>query len=116
MGAFILSAVIHDWGLYGLGGGTEFSTVGMFFIMMGVGVLLEGVWEEWFGMGKVRGWKGWVWTMVWTMWWAMWLVDGWARKGMIASDFIPERIRVGKWAVEGVVQLIGKLLVPYGRM
>lgn len=108
MGAFTLSAFIHHWGLYGLGQGMEFSTVGMFFIMMGVGVFLEGAYEEWSGI-KVGGWKGWVWTTVWLMFWAMWLVDGWARKGLIASDFLPENIRVGKWTVEGVAQLIEKL-------
>lgn len=85
MGAFILSSIFHDWSMYGLGRGTEFRTVGMFFVMMGVGVLMEGVWENWLGMGKVRGWKGWAWTMVWTVGWGMGLVDAWVRKGLVTT-------------------------------
>lgn len=97
---------MHDWGLYGLGKGTEFSTVGMFFIMMGVGIVLEGVWEEGFGMGKVRGWKGWVWTMMWTLGWGMRMVDAWARKGLLVINLFPAESRIGHIVVSGVVRLV----------
>lgn len=100
MGAFVLSGLIHDWGLYGLGRRTDDSQsgfevmgpVGMFFVMMGVGVVLEGVWKEWLGWGKVGGWMGWVWTMAWTVWWGMGAVDEWARKGLSVAPF-PQRDR-----------------------
>lgn len=92
MGAFILSAIFHDWSMYGLGRGTEFRTVGMFFVMMGVGALLEGVWENWLTMGKVKGWKGWAWTMMWTVGWGAGLVDAWVRKGLVTT-LLPRAIR-----------------------
>lgn len=100
MGAFVLSGLIHDWGLYGLGRRADssepafevISPVGMFFVMMGVGVVLEGVWEEWLGRGKVGGWMGWVWTMAWTIWWGMGAVDEWARSGLSVAPF-PQRDR-----------------------
>ena len=37
MGAFAVSAVLHDLGVWGLWRGTEFHTVGGFFLLMGVG-------------------------------------------------------------------------------
>lgn len=106
IGAFAVSALVHDWGLYGLGKGTEFSTVGMFFVMMGVGIVLEGIWEEGLGMGKVRGWKGWVWTMVWTLGWGMRMVDAWARKGLLVINLFPAESRIGNIVVSGVVRLV----------
>lgn len=74
--------------------------------MMGVGICLEGVWEEWLGMGKVRGWQGWVWTLVWTVGWGMRLADAWARKGLLVVNVVPEEFRVGKVVVDGVVRLV----------
>lgn len=108
MGAFGLSAVVHDWALYGLGRGTDFGTVGLFFVMMGVGILLEGLWEEGLGMGRVRGWRGWVWAMGWIVGWGTVLIEGWARKGWMADD-IEEEMRVSKWVVGGLVRVVMSL-------
>ncbi|KAH9978699.1 hypothetical protein BGW80DRAFT_1530441 [Lactifluus volemus] len=41
MGAFGVSAVLHHVGLWGLGSGMEFSTLGGFFLFMGLGVVME---------------------------------------------------------------------------
>jgi hypothetical protein len=41
LGAFAVSVVIHDLGMWGLGRGTEFRTAGGFFLLMGIGAALE---------------------------------------------------------------------------
>lgn len=108
LGGFLVSAVIHDWGMWGLGRGTEFRHAGGFFLLMGVGVLLERLWEVSSGR-KVRGIGGWVWTMSWTVFWGRYMVDAWARRGLVASDFISEPYRPGKAIVGFLLHLAGKL-------
>jgi hypothetical protein len=102
LGAFGLSAVIHDLGMWGLGRGTEFRTVGSFFVLMGVGVALEQAFEGMTGR-RVRGLWGWVWTMVWTIGWATLMIDAWARRGMAATDPPPNWLRPGKLLIESIV-------------
>ena len=41
LGAFAVSALIHDLEMWGLRWGTEFHTAGGFFLLMGIGVALE---------------------------------------------------------------------------
>ncbi|KAH9021292.1 hypothetical protein EDB85DRAFT_2152498 [Lactarius pseudohatsudake] len=41
IGAFAVSAVLHHFAMWGIGNGSEFSTVGVFFLLMGVGVAME---------------------------------------------------------------------------
>ncbi|THH08745.1 hypothetical protein EW146_g8896 [Bondarzewia mesenterica] len=88
LGAFFISAVLHDWGMWGLGRGTEFSTVGGFFILMGVGVVLEEACERITGK-KVGGIWGWLWTMLWTIGWGTRMVDAWARRGLVVLSVDP---------------------------
>ncbi|KAI0067200.1 hypothetical protein BV25DRAFT_1789320, partial [Artomyces pyxidatus] len=102
LGAFGLSAVLHDAGMWGLGRGTEFGTVGGFFVLMGVGVLFERAWERAVGH-KVGGLAGWTWTMVWTLGWGSRMVDAWARRGLVGSDFLPAGYRPGKALVDVVL-------------
>jgi hypothetical protein len=89
MGAFLVSAVMHDWGLWPMGRGTEFWSVGGFFLMMGVGCVLEALFKKATGL-KVGGWAGWFWTMSWVVGWANIYMDAYARKGLIGSKFLPE--------------------------
>ena len=102
LGAFGTSAVIHDLGMWGLGRGTEFRTVGCFFVLMGVGVALERAFEGMTGR-RVGGFCGWVWTMVWTVGWGTLMVDAWARRGMVATDTPPNWLRPGKLLVETII-------------
>ncbi|KAA1467709.1 hypothetical protein DENSPDRAFT_793210 [Dentipellis sp. KUC8613] len=104
-GAFAVSAVLHDWGMWGLGRGTEFKAVGGFFVMMGVGAVLEGFWERMTGR-KVRGVFGWMWTMVWILWWAQFMIDAWARRGFVGTDFVSQKYRPGRWAVNLLLERI----------
>jgi len=107
MGAFTMSALIHHLGLWGVGYGTEFSTAGGFFLLMGVGVIIEGAFERATG-SPVRGWWGWLWAMSWVLVWGMFMLDGWARHGILASDFFPDRLRPGKFLVDSVISLFSR--------
>ena len=103
-GGFMVSAVMHYVGMWGLGNGTELSS-GAFFILMGVGAVLECGWQHTTGI-PVRGLWGWAWTMAWTMFWGAFMLDGWARHGLIACDFFIPSLRPGKWIVDGIIALI----------
>jgi hypothetical protein len=89
MGAFFVSAILHDWGLWSTGRGTDFWRVGGFFLIMGVGCIMESLFTKLTGL-KVRGWIGWLWTTVWVVGWGSILVDAYARKGLIGSKFMPK--------------------------
>jgi len=104
MGAFAMSALIHHVGMWGVGYGTEFSTTGGFFLLMGVGVIMEDTFKRTTGL-PVRGWLGWLWTMLWTTLWGIFMLDGWARHGMLGGDFFPDRLRPGKFLVNSVISL-----------
>jgi membrane bound O-acyltransferase family protein len=104
LGAFTVSAVMHDIGMWGLGHGTEFSASGGFFILMGVGAVLEYGFKQVTGL-RVRGIWGWVWTMVWSISWGTLLIDAWARRGMMASDFFPYAPHPGRLLVDTIISL-----------
>jgi Membrane bound O-acyl transferase family len=91
MGAFLLSALMHDIQLWTMGRGTDFWYTGGFFLMMGVGVCLEGIWKM--TGRKVGGFAGWVWTMAWTIGWANLFIDAWYRRGVAGCNFFAENQR-----------------------
>ena len=105
LGAFGVSGLLHYIGTWGIGRGTELSS-GTFFVIMGAGAVLEQVWQYATGT-RVRGFWGWAWTMSWTLLWGTFMLDGWARHGLIANDFIP-RLGLGKLIIDGVIGLITK--------
>ncbi|KAJ3800697.1 membrane bound O-acyl transferase family-domain-containing protein [Lentinula aff. detonsa] len=93
LGAFFVSGILHYLGLWGLGNGSDvFGMIG-FFMLMGVGVILEGFWRKLTGY-RVGGWIGRIWTALWLLGWSNILVDAWARKGLIGSLFIPDPYRL----------------------
>jgi hypothetical protein len=102
LGAFGVSAVIHDLGMWGLGRGTEFRTAGGFFLLMGVGAALEHAFKRLTGC-RVGGFWGWVWTMVWTVGWGTLMIDAWARRGLVACDFCPDWLRPGKLLLDTMI-------------
>ena len=106
LGAFGLSAVLHWIGMWAVGSGAELSS-GAFFVEMGIGAVLERVWQRATGT-RVRGIWGWAWTMAWTLYWGTIIVDGWARHGFIGCDIFGSSQRLGKPIVEGIITLIAK--------
>jgi len=98
IGAFSISGLFHDMGMWGMGKGSEFQTVGGFFVMMGVGVVLEGMWKKTCGT-RVDGWCGRLWTGVWVIGWAHMLIDAWSRRGLIGSVFFADSVRPSKYFI-----------------
>ncbi|KAK0205409.1 hypothetical protein DFS33DRAFT_1373816 [Desarmillaria ectypa] len=92
LGAFTVSGTLHVLGNWGLRHEAEFWTVGGYFVIQGVGVVLEGVWKKVSGH-RVGGTLGWVWTVAWVIGWANLLIDAWARAGLIGSAFFPDGAR-----------------------
>jgi hypothetical protein len=90
--AFFLSSLLHVAGLWGMGRGTGFFSVTTFFLMNGVGIILERTWARVTGY-KVGGPLGWVWTLIWLVGWGNLLVDVWTRTGIIASFSHPDGMR-----------------------
>jgi len=96
MGAFFMSALLHDWGLWGMGVGTEFWSVGGFFLLMGVGCIAEALFKKVTGI-RISGWAGWLWTISWVLGWANMFVDAYARQGLMGSklyskEYMPTHI------------------------
>ena len=104
LGAFGLSGLLHDFGMWGLGKGMEGRFVSGFFLIMGVGIALEHGFKPATGH-RVGGLWGWVWSMVWSIGWGTMIVDAWTRCGLMASDFLPFAPRLGKWLVDAVISL-----------
>ncbi|KAJ7593026.1 membrane bound O-acyl transferase family-domain-containing protein [Mycena floridula] len=101
IGAFVVSGILHYIALWGMGNGTELQVIGSF-IMMGVGIVLEGAWKQSTGH-RIGGLFGWVWAVIWIISWSTLLVDAWAKKGLINSSLLP--LRPGKWLVEQLILL-----------
>jgi hypothetical protein len=107
MGAFAVSAVMHHVALWGLGNGSEFITAGGFFLLMGVGVIMEGAFTRATGL-RVGGWFGWLWTAAWMILWGTFLIDGLARHGLFAAQSLPDGFRPGKAVIDVIVAVSSK--------
>lgn len=92
IGAFLVSGILHDFGLWGMGRGAEFSTVGGYFLMQGFGIILEHTWRHFTG-ARVGGFVGRIWAVSWVVVWGNLIVDAWCRKGLAASIFHQDRYR-----------------------
>ncbi|KAJ7659932.1 membrane bound O-acyl transferase family-domain-containing protein [Mycena rosella] len=91
LGAFLVSGTLHYVGLWAMGTGSDIRVV-LFFLTMGVGVILEGLWRHFVGK-RVGGWRGWIWTGVWLLAFGPLMVDPWCRSGIMGSVFIPQAAR-----------------------
>ncbi|KAJ7022603.1 membrane bound O-acyl transferase family-domain-containing protein, partial [Mycena alexandri] len=91
LGAFLVSGMLHFVGLWGMNKGTDIRVV-YFFLMMGVGVILEGFWRRVTGR-RVGGWLGWIWSCVWLVGFGPLMADPWCQSGIMGSVFLPQPIR-----------------------
>jgi hypothetical protein len=106
LGAFFVSGLLHDFGSWGLGQGTDpWRAVG-FFVLMGVGCVLESLWSTMAGR-KVGGWQGRIWTLSWVAGWCNLLVETWLVRGLAGSIIIPPRWRLGKMVVDSAIGFLG---------
>ncbi len=104
MGAFAVSAIIHHIAYWGLGCGADFMAGGAFFVFMGVGAVLEGVFKKATGL-RIGGLYGWLWTMLWLLVWGTLMMDGWAKGGVFAGVYFPDRYRPGKTLINTTISL-----------
>ncbi|KAJ7650405.1 membrane bound O-acyl transferase family-domain-containing protein [Roridomyces roridus] len=90
LGVFSVSGILHFVGLWGMG--MADLRVYCFFLMMGVCVVLEGMWKKMTGR-RVGGWPGriWAWTQI--LFWAHLYIEPWCLSGIMASVFVPTAIR-----------------------
>jgi len=84
IGAFLVSAVVHDLGMRAQGKNGDITFVYGFFMMNSVGIVLERLWERCMRK-RVCGIQGWMWTMTWLVIWGTLLVDTWAQTGMLSA-------------------------------
>ncbi|PPQ91017.1 hypothetical protein CVT25_013942 [Psilocybe cyanescens] len=91
-GAFLVSGLLHYWGLWGMGRGTDFYSVAGFFLVMGVGTTLEYAFKTATGR-RVRGFWGWLWSILWILGWGNMLVEAWLIRGLAGSAFQPQNTR-----------------------
>ncbi|KAJ7475722.1 membrane bound O-acyl transferase family-domain-containing protein [Mycena latifolia] len=91
LGAFLVSGVLHYIGLWGMNGDSDVRVI-FFFLTMGFGVILEGLWKRFSGT-RVGGWCGWVWTGVWVLTFGPLLADPWCQSGIMGSVFLPQIVR-----------------------
>lgn len=91
-GAFAVSGVLHDVGMRGMGrGGDTLPNLG-FFLLHGAAVILEHAWKRITGR-PVGGIPGFLWVYLAFVLSGQVVVDVWARRGMLASEFYPEAYR-----------------------
>jgi hypothetical protein len=89
IGVFLLSGIFHDIELRSLGrGGNSLVVIG-FFVMNGVGIVLERVWKRVCGR-RVGGIWGWIWTFSWLALWGVPMVDNWAKAGRFGAETFPQ--------------------------
>jgi hypothetical protein len=101
LGAFAVSALVHDMILWGAGRGIGGWEVHGFFWAMGVGCAFERIFEKASGR-KVGGPAGWLWTLAWTIGWCQLLMEGYLGMGMGGSQVLPECWRPGKAIIDMV--------------
>ncbi len=99
---------MHALGLWGLGRSTEFTYTGGFFVMIGLATILERKWKQWTGK-DVAGVFGTLWTATWHLIWGSGMVDAWTRRGIVANEFLPEEMRIGKAVVNIVLTVVAKI-------
>ena len=109
MGAFAVSGLMHIAGRWAIGHWhvTELGNEGAFYLVMGVGVVLERVFERASG-SRMRGWLGWLWTMGWILSWGSYFLDLRVGGGTFPVEFFPDHLRPGKMLIDGAISLFGK--------
>ncbi|KIJ18059.1 hypothetical protein PAXINDRAFT_71482 [Paxillus involutus ATCC 200175] len=91
IGVFLLSGIFHDIELRSVAQGNSLVVIG-FFVMNGVGIVLERVWKRVCGR-RVGGIWGWIWTFSWLALWGVPLVDNWAKAGRFGAETFPPEFR-----------------------
>ncbi|EPT03396.1 hypothetical protein FOMPIDRAFT_87825 [Fomitopsis schrenkii] len=83
LGSFFASGMYHELGMH-----MSDHRVTLFFLLQGVGIILEGLWKK--ATGKlVGGVVGWIWTAFFVLVIGQISTDGWAINGLIGGLIVP---------------------------
>jgi hypothetical protein len=104
LGAFIISGLLHDLSMWGMGRGIDPRGVVGFFGIMGVGCILEALWTATTGR-RISGWVGRLWTITWILGWSNLLIEAWLTRGLAGSVLIPTPWRPGKRLIDLVLHI-----------
>jgi len=87
LGAFLVSGIVHDIEFRSAGRGGNSVVILGFWMMNGVGVVLERVWTKTTGR-RVSGFWGRMWTFGWLALWGVRMVDEWAKAGLFGTTVL----------------------------
>ncbi|KAH9809056.1 hypothetical protein DFH28DRAFT_1087003 [Melampsora americana] len=87
IGAFAISGLIHEFGLW-FATTPDFSfRTTAFFVSQGLGVVLESTFSKLTG-GRVGGWIGRIWMLLWLVGWGRLMIDSWLDQGVVDSSLM----------------------------
>lgn len=104
MSGFLISGLLHHFGTWAMGYGSEFIPVTGFFLAMGLGGVLEYTFRKVTGH-RVQGWSGRIWMFLWLLGWGNVMIDSWSKAGFFGcQDIRPDR--------RPSVLLLGPIVAP----
>ncbi|KIK92202.1 hypothetical protein PAXRUDRAFT_830176 [Paxillus rubicundulus Ve08.2h10] len=92
IGVFLTSGVFHVIELRSVTQGGNWLVVIGFFVMNGIGIVLERVWKRVYDR-RVGGIWGWIWTFSWLALWGVPMVDNWAKAGRFGAETFPPEFK-----------------------
>ncbi|KAF8312929.1 hypothetical protein DL93DRAFT_1211109 [Clavulina sp. PMI_390] len=87
VGTFIGSGLIHYWGTYAMGRGSDLHPL-IFFSAQSIGIILERMWKQVTGR-KVGGLFGRIWTIIWVVGGIQWCLNAWHERAFESEAFFP---------------------------
>ncbi|KAF8312927.1 hypothetical protein DL93DRAFT_2204159 [Clavulina sp. PMI_390] len=90
VGTFVGSGLIHYWGTYAMGRGSDVHPF-IFFSAQSIGVILERLWKSVTGR-KVGGWLGRIWTILWVVGGIQWCINAWHERAFESEMFFPPSV------------------------
>lgn len=108
LGSFFISGVLHYLGLWGMARGSDFPAAAGYFVVQGVGVILEFMYRAAVG-SRVKGPLGLVWAYSWVVVWGIFITEAWSLRGLMGSKFFPNEYRPALLIVEQAKRLWTKV-------
>jgi hypothetical protein len=96
VGVFLVSGLLHDWGMWGMGQGVEYQSVTGYFLLQSVGLAIEGAFELHQGHPPGGPFAR-LWALLWVVCNGIWMVDAWMRRGLGNCSFLPPELRITHW-------------------
>lgn len=104
LGAFFVSGLLHYIGLWGMARGSDFPGAAGYFLLQGVGVVLEYTFRSVVGT-RVKGILGWIWACSWVVGWGVLITEAWSLRGLMGSKFFPDGQRPAIMIMEHLTNL-----------